>query len=160
MKKKLMVALIGASLLTACVMVPSGRHGRGGEVMVVPFLPSIVVLGPEPYYFQDGYHYHYNSGRWSYARSRSGPWADLPRDHYPKEVRFQGGKHQGDRDRSHDHADPGGPRLGQQLQRAIRAYAIVGARPPPGKRNALLGHNRAGLTRGGLPRKGPEQRND
>lgn len=95
MKRIVITILIGISL-AACVAVPTGRHGHGGGVMVVPLLPSIVVLGAEPYYFQDGYHYHYNNGRWFYARSRSGPWVDLPRDHYPKEVRFK------ERDRDHD----------------------------------------------------------
>lgn len=102
MKKILIATLIGVSL-TACAVVPAGRHGRGGgEVMLVPLLPSVVVLDVEPYYYQDGYHYHYNNNRWFYSRSRSGPWTDLPRDRYPKEVRFKGRDHQGKGDRNHN----------------------------------------------------------
>lgn len=103
MKKLLTAALVAASLLAACAVVPAGRyrhHGPNG-VVVVPYLPSIVVLGVEPFYFQDGFYYHYDRGHWSYSRSKKGPWADLPRDHYPKEVRFKGrgGRHDRDRDR-------------------------------------------------------------
>jgi len=59
-------------------------------MVVVPALPTIVVLESEPYYYQGGYHYHYQNDRWYYSNARSGPWAELPRDHYPKEVRYKG----------------------------------------------------------------------
>lgn len=83
-------------LLAGCVMVP----GPQGGVTVVPFLPPIVVLGEEPYYVQDGYHYYYRNDGWYYARSRSGPWVELPRDHYPREVRHT--NRGGDRDKGHN----------------------------------------------------------
>jgi hypothetical protein len=76
-------------VLAGCVMVP-GPGGRG--VALVPRLPPVVVLGEEPYYAQDGYHYHYRNDGWAYSRSRNGPWSDLPRDRYPKEVRFRNGR--------------------------------------------------------------------
>jgi len=87
--------------LTACAVVPTG--GRGGPgLTVVPLLPQLVILDTEPYYFYNGFHYHYNNDRWYYSRSRSGPWTDLPRDHYPKEVRFKGRDRQHDRGRGDD----------------------------------------------------------
>lgn len=99
MKKILVTALIGASLLAACVVAPSGRHGRGGQggVMIAPLLPSVVVFDAEPYYYQEGYHYHYVNNTWYYAKSRNGPWRDLPRDRYPREVKYKG------RGGGHDH---------------------------------------------------------
>lgn len=98
MKRILILALFALLLLTACAVVPTGR-GYGPEgVMVVPLLPRVVVLRGEPYYYYKGFHYHYVDDRWYYSRSGEGPWADLPRDHYPREVRYKG------RDR-HKHRD-------------------------------------------------------
>ena len=86
MKRILLAVLLVAVMLSACLVVP-GR--RGHDVVVVPALPTIVVLEEEPYYYHSGYHYYYQGGGWSYSRSRSGPWVELPRGHYPKEVRFK-----------------------------------------------------------------------
>ncbi len=94
MKRLLILTLLAMSLLTACVVMP--RRG-----VAVPFLPPVVVLDAEPYYYYDGFHYHYNNDRWFYSRSRNGPWDDLPRDHYPKELRYKG-KHWGHRDGDRD----------------------------------------------------------
>jgi hypothetical protein len=99
MQRILIAILVGISLLTACVMVPTGRHGG---FAAVPILPPVVVLDVEPYYFQSGFYYHYTDNAWLYSRSRSGPWSDLPRSHYPKEVRFRDRKGQGNRGRGHD----------------------------------------------------------
>lgn len=99
MKRTLVSAFFLLSLLAACVVVPGGRHG--GAVLV-PLLPPLVVLDAEPYYFQGGFHYHYTDGSWVYSTSRSGPWLDLPRDHYPKEVRYRGKGDPGERGRDHD----------------------------------------------------------
>jgi len=97
MKRILISMLLAVSMLTACVVLPDGRgHHRDGGV-IVPLLPPLVVLDLEPYYYYGGFHYHYLDDRWYYSRSRSGPWIDLPRDHYPNEVRFRG------RDRDWDH---------------------------------------------------------
>ena len=104
MKRISIVMLVAATLLTSCVVVP-GRGHRSEGVIVAPFLPSVVVLEAEPYYYYSDYHYHYSNDRWYYSRSRGGPWAELPRDRYPKEVRYKGkgGKH--DKDRNDDRRD-------------------------------------------------------
>ena len=81
MKRIFLAVLLAAFMLSACVVVP-GRRGHG--VVVVPPLPLIVVLEEEPYYYHSGYYYYYHNDGWSYSNSRSGPWVELPRDHYPK----------------------------------------------------------------------------
>ena len=88
MKRMLMAGLLAVPLLAGCVVGP-GRYGSGA-VVVVPALPSIVVLDTEPYYQHGGYFYYYQGNRWSYSRSRNGPWEELPRDRYPREVKFKG----------------------------------------------------------------------
>lgn len=105
MKRISILMLIAASLLTACMVVPTGRGHRSDGVMIAPFLPSVVVLETEPYYYYSDYHYHYTSDRWYYSKSRKGPWAELPRDRYPKEVRYKGKGWKHDRDRYDDHRD-------------------------------------------------------
>ena len=96
------VGLLAPFMLVGCLVVP-GYQNEG--VVVVPALPALVVLGPEPYYVQGGYHYHYRNNGWYYSRSRSGPWVDLPRDRYPREVRFKdkdgGAKRDGGRNPGH-----------------------------------------------------------
>ncbi|MHB1025060.1 MAG: hypothetical protein ACYC24_05040 [Desulfobacteria bacterium] len=87
MKKISLAVLLGVFLFAGCVVGPGPR---GSGMIVVPALPSIVVLESEPYYYQDGYHYNYRGDRWYYSNSRSGPWAELPRDRYPREVRYKG----------------------------------------------------------------------
>lgn len=84
-KRMMLAGLLVPLMLTGCFM--HGRHRA--EVVVVPSLPQVVVLEAEPYYVQDGYHYHYLNNAWYYGRSRSGPWTPLPKGHYPKEVRFK-----------------------------------------------------------------------
>lgn len=86
MKGILLAVPLGVFLLVGCMVGP-GHRGSG--IVVVPALPSVVVLQTEPYYYQGGYHYHYQGDRWYYSNSRSGPWAELPRDRYPKEVRYK-----------------------------------------------------------------------
>ena len=86
MKRVLFAAAIAAPLLmSACV------------VGVAPGLPVTVELGTEPYYYQDGYYYYYHNDRWSYSQRKTGPWRDLPRDRYPREVRRRGNDQGGDR---------------------------------------------------------------
>ena len=99
MYRLLIVAPLTALMLTACVVAPV-EHGSG--MVVVPALPLIVELGVEPYYYQSGYHYYYNNDRWSYSKSRSGPWVDLPRSHYPRETKFKGGGDGRGRGQDHD----------------------------------------------------------
>lgn len=87
MKKLFPLAIVLVMLVAACAVVPVGRHG---SLTLVPLLPPLVVLDSEPYYSHGGYYYHYRNDAWYYSKSRSGPWDDLPRDHYPKETRFRG----------------------------------------------------------------------
>ena len=96
MYRMLIVAPLTALILTACIVAPVDR---GPGMVVAPALPLIVELGAEPYYYHGGYHYYYNNDRWSYSNTRSGPWVDLPRSHYPKETRFKGGARGRDNDR-------------------------------------------------------------
>jgi len=84
-KTTALAGLLVFFMFAGCVMVPGPRGG----VSLVPILPPIVVLGAEPYYAHEGYYYHYRNNGWYYSRSRQGPWADLPRDHYPREVRYR-----------------------------------------------------------------------
>jgi len=102
MYRMLIVASLTALLLTACVVAPAD-HGSG--MVMAPPLPLIVELGVEPYYYQSGYHYYYHNDRWSYSNSRSGPWMDLPRSHYPKETRFKGRADGRGGDQDHDRRD-------------------------------------------------------
>lgn len=81
------VALFASAALPGCVIAPAPP---GYEVDVAPPLPGMVVLGDDPYYYHGGYHYYYHDDRWHYARSRGGPWRELPRDRWPRETRFRG----------------------------------------------------------------------
>jgi len=103
MTKLLFGVLFAATLLTACI-VP-GRHGE--PTLLVPALPSTVVLEQEPYYQYGGYYYWYNNDAWYYSRSRnSRDWQPLPRDRYPNEMRYKGRHWQ--KDRGWDRDDRGG----------------------------------------------------
>lgn len=88
MDKKLIIAALAAPLLSACVIDPGYRYS---EVVLEPGLPRIVEIGPSPYYTYGGFVYLYDNDRWAYSRSRSGPWTALPRDHYPREIRYRDG---------------------------------------------------------------------
>ena len=106
MKKILISTLIAGSLLTGCIVAPGGEYGPDG-VMIAPILPPVVVLEEDPYYFYGDFYYHYTNDSWYYSRSRRGPWAELPRDRYPREGRFnwqdRSQEHdRWDRDRHHD----------------------------------------------------------
>jgi len=90
---RMLVIVPLTALLCGCVVTPADR------VVVAPALPVYVELDVrEPYYYQHGYYYYYDNSHWHYSNSRSGPWTNLPRSHYPKETRFKG-----HRDRYHDH---------------------------------------------------------
>ena len=97
--RTVLAVLLVPFMLAGCLVY---GHPDGGVVMV-PALPPIVVLDAEPYYVHEGYHYHYQNGGWYYAQSRSGPWADLPRDHYPREVRYKDGRSDRDEGQNHGH---------------------------------------------------------
>lgn len=102
MNKSLLALPLAALLLSACVVAPAGRGPAVGigVGLAVPALPLVVELSGDGYYVQGGYTYYYDNDRWRYAQSRSGPWVDLPRSHYPRETRYR------DRDRS-DRRDDG-----------------------------------------------------
>ena len=106
MKRILVTTIVLVALLVPSTVMSMGRRGpRVGVVVTVPILPPIVELDAEPYYYQNGYHYHYDHDRWYYARSRNGPWDELPRDHYPKEVRYK--NRDGRHDQGRDNRDSG-----------------------------------------------------
>jgi len=86
MKKLWFTVLLSVLLCTAC-MLAAGPHGA--SIAIAPPLPLVVELG-DPYYVHEGYHYYHNNDRWYYSQSQGGPWIDLPRDRYPKEVRYRG----------------------------------------------------------------------
>jgi hypothetical protein len=86
MHRTLYAALLAALLLPACYVVPAHR---GPDYVVAPALPVIVELGVTPYYYHSGFYYYYHDHRWSYSHARTGPWKALPRDHYPREIRFR-----------------------------------------------------------------------
>jgi hypothetical protein len=82
-----LVTIFAVFMLSACMLSP-GPGGYGVEV--APPLPAIVELNAEPYYYQSGYHYRYQNDSWHYSKARSGPWTELPRSHWPKEIRQSG----------------------------------------------------------------------
>jgi hypothetical protein len=98
MHRTLYAALLAALLLPACYVAPAHRH----DYVVAPALPVVVELGVTPYYHGGFYYnYHHRDHRWTYSRDRAGPWKDLPRDRYPREVRYR--DYDGrDRDRDRD----------------------------------------------------------
>ncbi len=92
-KSGLALLPLAAWLLSACVVGPPGHRPEAsvgiGIGIAVPALPLVVELGSDPYYSQGGYTYFYDNNRWRYAQSRSGPWVELPRSHYPREIRYR-----------------------------------------------------------------------
>lgn len=102
MKKSLLTLVFAAFVCVSCAATV-GHHGAG--IAIAPPLPVAVEL-VDPYYVYGGYHYYYHGDRWYYSPSRDGHWRDLPRDRYPREVRFKGkgyDKHwKNDRGRGHD----------------------------------------------------------
>jgi hypothetical protein len=84
--------LLAVALLPACVVAPA--HG---PYVVAPALPVMVELDVVPYFYGGFYYtYHPRDQHWRYSRSRTGPWIELPRDRYPREIRYK------DRDRDRD----------------------------------------------------------
>ncbi|MEI6645994.1 MAG: hypothetical protein WCP12_08150 [bacterium] len=100
------------------------RHdaGPGLQVLIAPPLPSIVLFDTEPYYVQEGYHYHYQNNGWYYSRSRSGPWTSLPRDRYPREVRYRDGRHGDDKGHAPQMIHPSMPDRHQEIQKPEHTF--------------------------------------
>jgi hypothetical protein len=86
-------ALLATLLLPGCVVAPA----PGPDYVVAPALPVIVELDVVPYFY-GGYYYYYRhpDRRWIYSHDKHGPWKELPRDRYPREIRYK------DLDRYHD----------------------------------------------------------
>jgi len=109
MKSMTPVALFMTLVLTGCVVAP-GRGGYG--VDVAPALPAVIELDATPYYFHGGFYYLYHDNRWDYARTRNGPWQELPRSSWPREIRHKGEHREKEyryengrgHERNHDHA--------------------------------------------------------
>jgi hypothetical protein len=100
-----LVSIFTAFMLTACI-VPPGPGGYGVEV--APPLPPVVELGVDPYYYQNGYYYFYQNDSWHYSNARNGPWRELPRSHWPKEIRHRninerGGEFRHEHEHEHEH---------------------------------------------------------
>ena len=93
-KTTVLAGLLVLFTLAGCLVTPVNR---GEGAVVVPFLPPVVVFDEEPYYFHEGFQYHYLNGSWYYAHARNGPWTVLPRDHYPREIRFKNTDRERDR---------------------------------------------------------------
>ncbi|MGA2506467.1 MAG: hypothetical protein ABSF80_03220 [Chitinispirillaceae bacterium] len=89
MKKTVIAVLISALLVAGCAIGFMGGH-RGRNLIIVPALPVTVELDADQFYYQNGYYYHYDGNIWFYSERREGPWSQLPRSHYPREVHFRG----------------------------------------------------------------------
>jgi len=87
MKRLALVVLFAGLMLSGCVVAPA-PPGYGGDV--APPLPAVIELGIDPYYSYGGFYYFYDHDRWHYSRHRGGPWTELPRSHWPKEIRRRG----------------------------------------------------------------------
>ena len=102
MASLMFAALFSAFMLTACV-VATGPPGYGVEE--APPLPAVIELEAEPYYYQSGYYYFYQNDRWRFSRSKSGPWTELPRSHWPKEIRHRGREEHREGEPRHEHEE-------------------------------------------------------
>lgn len=88
--KKFLVVLVSTAFM--CISCAASIGPRGTSITIAPPLPVTVELF-DPYYTYGGYYYYYHSDRWYYSGSKSGPWRDLPRDRYPREIRHKGKDH-------------------------------------------------------------------
>jgi len=86
---------LGMGLFCTSCVAAVGPHGT--TVTVAPPLPVVVELY-EPYYVYKNYHYYYKGERWYYSSSKAGPWTELPRDRYPREIRHKGPVYDRDRE--------------------------------------------------------------
>ena len=96
MKNRIFTTLMSMLLLTG---VAFGRINV--SVVLVPPLPVVVELDAGNHYYQNGYYYYHRGDVWQYSKYRHGPWRHLPRDRYPREVRYKNHDH-GERGYGHD----------------------------------------------------------
>lgn len=92
---------------TAMAMGRPGGESDVSIVVTVPALPSVVVMERDPYYQHQGYYYYYKQDQWYYSKSKRGPWRDLPRSRYAKEVKYKGKHWKYDHSRHQYHEDRG-----------------------------------------------------
>jgi hypothetical protein len=85
MKRYFPILILAALMCVSCAAYV-GPHGAG--VSIGPPLPY-TMESANPYYAYSGRPDYYNNDRGYYAQSGSGPWRDLPRDQYPREVRYK-----------------------------------------------------------------------
>ena len=98
-RTKLYTPLLGTLLLAGCVVSPA----YGPDYGVAPALPITVDLDVEPYFYGGFYYYyHQNDHHWTYAHDRAGPWRELPKDRYPREIRFKDHEQYRDRNRERE----------------------------------------------------------
>jgi hypothetical protein len=114
MKKFLPILIFVAVMCMACVATV---RPHGASVAIAPSLPVVVELS-DPFYFYNGYYYYYHGDRWYYSQSKGGTWIDLPRNHYPKEVRFKGKSDE--RDWRHDRGRGGERDWGDERDRGVK----------------------------------------
>ena len=86
LSRMVLVSIFAVSMLTACIVSPRGGVG----LLLPPPLPFVVDIGPDRYYQHEGYHYYYEGDRWLYSSARGGARLELPRSHYPREIRHRG----------------------------------------------------------------------
>ncbi len=91
---------------SGCVIAPAPP---GYPPEVAPPLPATIYLDAGPYYFQGGFYYYYHNNRWDYGKSRGGPWYELPRSHWPREIRHNSRDEHREREyrNEHDHEQNG-----------------------------------------------------
>jgi len=102
-------SLFAVTMLTACLVPYPSRYGGvnvddGGVNVNIdgvnlnvdrvnelpPPLPAIVELGPDRFFQQGGYNYYYYGDSWQYSRDQYSPRSNLPRSHWPNEIRRSG----------------------------------------------------------------------
>ena len=87
MKKRFLIIIVMAFMSVSCVTTVGHR---GSYVAIAPPLPvTVESVDPYSYYTYGGFYYYYHGDRWYYSRSKSGRWIDLPRNHYPKGLKFK-----------------------------------------------------------------------
>lgn len=85
MKKFIFILIFAAFTSVSCV---AAVRPYGADVAVAPHLPIVVEL-VDSYYVYSGYHYHYHQNRWYYSKTKDRHWKHLPKERYPREVRFK-----------------------------------------------------------------------
>ena len=95
MNGKRFFALIAVLMISGCTI----GLDRRGDITIIPALPTTIEIDPDEYYYQDGYYYSIRGDVWFYAQTREGPWIELPRSRYPREVHL---RHHDDRSGQRD----------------------------------------------------------